>query len=242
MGPLTLTPKPLPVHLRSMLSPVPSIALGFDVETHDWEKSDEKKGSFGQHGFYTLTRPSDFEARIVQLGWAVWTEGDGTHVVEKTVQPDGWIVSGKAVKVHGITHDEALKSGIPIKDALAEFLLDVRRVCAQGGKLVSHHIEFDAGIIAREIERTGHDSVDWSQFVRRHGFCTMSPVVGRYLCDCVGRDPGPETAMPTLKLQDVVSWLAPDDHRLAKYHAAGWDARLHVRVYTELAKLSKEIV
>jgi DNA polymerase III epsilon subunit-like protein len=225
-----------------MFSPVPSIALGFDVETHDWEKSDKKKGSFGQHGFYTLTRPPDLEARIVQLGWAVWTESEGVHVVQKTIRPDGWIVSEKAVQCHGITQDEALKSGVPIKDALAEFLRDVRHVCGQGGKLVSHHIEFDAGIIAREIQRAGDDPAAWSQLVRRHGLCTMSPVVGRYLCDCVGRDPGPETAMPTLKLEDVVSWLAPEDHRLAKYHAAGWDARLHVRVYIELARLCKELV
>lgn len=141
-------PYPLPSDLLQKLFPAPSWVLGFDIETNDWvERTASIKGSIGEHGYYNLCRPCDLESRIVQLSWVIH-DGSGSRVVERIVQPRSWAVSVKAERYHGISQKQAEENGVPIEAALAEFLCDVRRVCSHGGRLVSHHIEFDVRISA----------------------------------------------------------------------------------------------
>ncbi len=48
-----------------------------------------------------------------------------------------------------------------MRDVLAEFMSASIRVRARGGRLVAHHCEFDAGMIARHIRDNGYD--EWGQ-------------------------------------------------------------------------------
>ena len=238
LPPGTFSGTPMPAALQVKLSPVSRLVLGVDVETNDWAERSAIKGSIGEHGFYNICRPCDLEARVVQLGWAIRDE-TGTIVMERIVKPDGWDISAKAALYHGISQEEAVQKGADLAEVLREFMLDVRDVCRRGGRLVAHHLEFDAGILFREMKRAGlDDATDWSRMVRAHGFCTMCPQIGRWLSHCFGRDAGQETTMNTLKLKDMATWLLPIEKRAAvRFHTAGADAHMHVEVYLAVLNL-----
>ena len=82
--------------------------------------------------------------RIVQLSWDFCD-------VEKDyiIKPDGWVIPEAASRVHGITTAKAKEVGIPIKQALTEFLTDFVR----SAKIIAHNAEFDISIIISEITR-----------------------------------------------------------------------------------------
>ena len=126
---------PMPTALQKKLSPVPCLVLALDVETNDWVEGSPLKGSTGEHGFYNLCRPCDLEARIVQLGWAIRDES-GIAIKEKIVKPDGWLISAKAARYHGISQEIAEEQGVVLEQVLSEFLHDVHDVCQRGGRLV----------------------------------------------------------------------------------------------------------
>ena len=48
--------------------------------------------------------------------------------------------------------------------------------CAQGGRIVAHHLEFDGGLIAQELARVRlHQyNLEWEKALRK-GVCTMAP-------------------------------------------------------------------
>ena len=131
--------------------------IGVEIETHDWSARHltDVRGSIGQLGHYNLCTPRDIEdPRIVQIGWAIRGSRDReTVVTERLVRPDGFRVSEKATAFHRITHACAADEGVPLPHALAELMRDDLEVSGRGGRLVCHHLEFDARIIARERSR-----------------------------------------------------------------------------------------
>ena len=66
---------------------------------------------------------------------------------------------------------------------------DAARVDEMGGRVVIHHLEFDAGIIDAELQRYGLQQwcEQWRKIARK-GFCTMDPDVMHWPQLCVGRD------------------------------------------------------
>ena len=160
--------------------------IGVDIETHDWTPlpSSTVKGSIGQFGHYNLCTPCDIdEPRIVQIGWAVRGWGDRkTVVTERLVRPVGFRVSEKATAFHGITHARAAERGVPLAHALADLMRAVLDVSSQGGRLVCHQLEFDAGIIAKEISRCKMEEASklWAE-IARAGICTMGPDIGIWI-------------------------------------------------------------
>jgi hypothetical protein len=177
---------------------------------------------------------------VVQLGWAI-CEGPAGEIAaleERTIAPDGWEVSQKAALYHGVTQEQAQARGSALAVVLAEFLAVARAVCSRGGRLVAHHLEFDACIIATEMRRAGMAAEavqEWDALVRSRGFCTMCPELGRWLCQRFGRDAGGSTVMNTLQLREVVRWLIPPAERSEpRFHTALFDARMHGVVFREL--------
>ena len=74
--------------------------------------------------------------RIVQLGWA-----SGPTAVSRIVKPDGFVVAAAAAAKHSITQDRAMQEGLPLKNALTDFINDALSCVTLGGCLVAHHIE-----------------------------------------------------------------------------------------------------
>ena len=129
------TPTPPPPEVARKLDKRCFIA-GVDVETHDWEGYKGVKGGFGQYGFYSICRPNDLNARIVQIGWAVGAAPDALAVNEHIVQPSDFQISTKAAHYHGISHHWAMQNGRPLREVLEEFMNDMISEYDQGRRIV----------------------------------------------------------------------------------------------------------
>ena len=118
--------------------------------------------------------------------------------------------------------------GKPLRDVLQELLVDMRICSEAGGRIAVHHLEFDCGIIAMELKRARLEQhcVEWANFAAK-GICTLSPAIGKWVCQCVGRDTGPENKMNTLRLSDLVDTLLPGHPLKRQMHTAGADAQMH---------------
>ncbi len=221
----------------------PALLIGVDIETHDWPE-EENRGRIGQFGWYTVKGEKllDF-ARIVQIGWAIGDARAAAPVSVKAsiVQPDGFQISAKATKFHGISHATACKNGRPVADVLRDFMADVLEACSSGGRIVLHNLEFDAGIILNELARCGLSEMhgEWKVIAQR-GFCTMDYEVGRWVRLCCGEEVGPPTAKHCLGLNDIVRRLLPkSDALMCERHDAGADAQLTRLVYIALLERAK---
>ncbi len=222
------------------------LVIGIDIETADWAER-KNKPSRGQFGFYNLCHPEDFDQRIVQIGWATsgLTENAPTQTKEHLVRPDGFAISAKATKKHGITNELALSEGMPLINVMEDFMHEMARVHELGGRIVVHHLEFDAGIIAKELENAGLDHWRslWST-IAKEGFCTMDPIIASWVYAHNGRDSCPEDCKAVMSLKDAANLLLPQtdaiQHLKTKLHTAGADAQLHRLLYIALRKLCDE--
>ena len=120
------------------------------------------------------------------MAWAIGNSDAQTAPIkykELTIKPQGFTITDKAVKFHGITN-ECAKEGVSLRDALVEFMDDMQHAAQQGCRVVIHHLEFDAGLIAKELVNAGlEDLVEAWIDIAKKGFCTMDPDVGKWLQD-----------------------------------------------------------
>ena len=215
------------------------LVAGVDVETHDWEAHTGIKAEYGQYGFYSIMHPDGLNARIVQLGWAVGTAPNALVVKERLVQPSDFQISEKATHYHGISHDWAIRNGRPLREVLEEFITDMINVYDEGGRIVVHHLEFDCGIIERELLRAGLGRVDVWRRIARSDMCTMDPCIGAWVRMCCGEDIWPGSSKNTMCLKDMVTLIAPTSVQLLELaHTAGADAQMHVAVYCACLELA----
>ena len=249
-----------PDQVLSYFQPPVRHVIGFDVETHDWEDDSNKKGEYGVFGFYTLTTPKELlHKRMAQIGWAIGEidiDLKFKSIKQRKIQPDGFRISEKAAKYHGITNACAANEGVPLASALTEFLTDVFEcVNTRQGRVISHHMHHDAMIIMHELERTKmSDMVTSWKSIARAGICTMDPCIGKWVyaitipTTCGLEDSrGPtarqqtnqkDSSKPTLSLDKMVEWLLPGQvDWKQRAHRADADAEMHCQVYYELAKL-----
>lgn len=119
---------------------------------------------------------------LVQLAWSVH-DSEGTVLSEKnyTIRPDGFSIPLASTRVHGITNEMALASGVPLTHVIERFLLDAD---VDGARLVAHNISFDAKVIGGEIAHLGVTS----KFDQRPQYCTMKSTVN--LCKIPRRGGG----------------------------------------------------
>ncbi|MCK8517434.1 3'-5' exonuclease [Methanoculleus sp. 7T] len=90
--------------------------------------------------------------RLVQIAWLV-CDGGGHTVRQECfiVRPDGFTIPPNAVRIHGITTDRAVCSGVPLQTALDAF----RQEAARSSTVVAHNMAFDGGVVAAECVRSG---------------------------------------------------------------------------------------
>ena len=176
-------------------------------------------------------------ARIVEIAWVIGpSDRSRPPDINKSrlVCPDGFQISSKATdKCHKITNEMALRDGVPLAVALCDFMRDVTDAFARGGKLVSHHIEFDAGIISHELRRCGFESLQtaWDK-VAGKGVCTMHPEIGEWVQRCANT----ERDNHVLSLDTLASMTLHADHVALKAprHRAGPDAMLTYLIYVAM--------
>ena len=226
-----------------------SFAMGVDIETADWapKRNPLRKGQFG---FYTMSGPEAFEQRIVQIGWCIKEVATDSSEErgEIIVQPHDFEISDKAANFHGVCEKRAWEEGVPLKPALESFMNVMQRAHEKGGRLIIHNLEFDAGIIDKELTRAGLER--WRPIwhdIARKGFCTMDPDVGKWIQVCRGRVyDETQDSRNIMGLAQTLNLLAPafptgndvKEFRASKIHTAGTDARMHALIYIVLRELS----
>ena len=154
----------------------------------------------------------------------------------RLVKPTDFVITERATNFHQITQEHASQKGHFLPDVLREFMDDVREAFRKGGRVVAHHIEFDYRIIYEELGRSGLSELqqEWKSIAGK-GCCTMDPIVGRWLRQCMGKDVGPETATHTVPLDEMFGGLHPENTTLLKKrHDAGADAEMAWLVYAAL--------
>ncbi len=158
--------------------------------------------------------------RLVQIAWLL-CDDDGQAVWREcfTVRPEGFTIPPDAVRIHGITTDRAILTGIPLRAALAVF----RQAVLWSGTVVAHNLAFDGGVVAAECTRCGMaDPLAGKPLI-----CTMEASVGV----CGLRRPG-GLKWPTLtELHRTLFGLA-----YSGAHDAGNDAAACARCYFELKR------
>ena len=118
----------------------------------------------------------------------------------------------------------------------------------RGARLVIHHLEFDAGIIDRELITAGplHHRERW-QSMAREGCCTMDPTIGKWIQLCCGRTfDVHENTMAVLSLERTINLLLPSlpacdtvqNFRANHLHTAASDAQLHCLIYQALRNMA----
>ena len=98
---------------------------------------------------------SDLEnwPRLVQLAWLL-TDDEGNEVksTEHIIRPDGFAIPIDASRVHGITTEIAIKSGVDLKPVLESIAKDL----AGASTLIAHNMQFDEKILGAEFLRSGY--------------------------------------------------------------------------------------
>ena len=114
-------------------------------------------------------------------------------------------------------------------------------MCCRGA-----YARFDGSIIAEELRRAGLDAeVDvWNRVSKKTSTCTMDPDIGKWICQCFGKDTVPEYCRVTLKLDELLNMLKQEeqlnDVMKGARHTAGHDADLHRAAYTALHRLCRK--
>ena len=129
------------------------------------------KGHIGRFGFFTMRDYESLEfARIIQIAWVIGECRNDSETVSKCflVKPDGFEIEQKATRFHGISNEMATAKGANLSDVLNEFVEDVMTAYDEGGTVVAHQIEFDAGVTYEELGRCGFTDLQtkWMTMVR----------------------------------------------------------------------------
>ena len=105
------------------------------------------------------------------------------------MRPEGFLISGRAIAKHGITNELAAAEGLPLHDVLKEFMRAAIRVYDMGGRVVIHHLEFDAGVIDEELRVAGLDLERLQlHMIANRGICTLDLDLWKWVQHYFGRE------------------------------------------------------
>jgi DNA polymerase III subunit alpha len=95
---------------------------------------------------------TDFEnwPRMVQLAWQCHDlEGNFLFAKNHVIIPDAYSIPKDVEEIHGISTEIAKEKGIPLKEALIEFVEDIKKAKF----IIGHNVEFDINIVGSELLR-----------------------------------------------------------------------------------------
>lgn len=98
------------------------------------------------------TPVTDFDAfpRVVQLAWQLHDDkGALIEVKNYIIKPQGFTIPFNAEKIHGISTERALRTGVELLFALDEFKSALQRA----NFIVGHNVEFDTKVLGAEYAR-----------------------------------------------------------------------------------------
>jgi DNA polymerase III epsilon subunit-like protein len=107
-------------------------------------------------------------ARLVSISWIVSQRHSPVKQAYYIIRPDGFEVSPESTAIHGISHAQAEKEGVPIHIVLEEMKLALQGCTS----LVAHNIAFDVHILQSEAYRYG-DMELYGMIQNMSHICTM---------------------------------------------------------------------
>jgi DNA polymerase III subunit epsilon len=160
--------------------------------------------------------------RIVQVAWSVCDAGGSTtERKEYIIKPEGYVVPEAASKIHGISHEKAVRDGVPLKPVLEELAADI----GKAGTVIAHNMQFDEKVIVAEFLRAGlSDSLSGKKKI-----CTMLSTVD--YCELPGRF----SSFKWPKLEELHTKLFGPGFQ--ETHNAADDVATCVKCFFELKKL-----
>ena len=219
----------------------PPLIIAIDIETHDWEDNEVKAPRRGQFAWTLQPESTMAYQRAIEIAWLVAPPDQPSLPEPKSrlVKPDGFEISLKATtRCHQITNAEAAAEGVPLASALKEFMKDVVDAFSRGGRIVSHHLQFDAEIISHELQRAGLQSLrDTWETIAAQGFCTMQPEVSKWAVDSYGAP----WKNQVITLGTLAKYILPKDHKVLSLnqHRAGPDSLITYVAYCMMLKAVK---
>lgn len=112
------------------------------------------------------------QPHITQLAAELCDEANGNTIatMDVLIKPDGWTIPEDLAELTGITTERALAEGIPIEDALKQFL----DMWSRASLRVAHNEKFDARMIRIEYFRQlDHDDPFHDKWKTAPAFCTQ---------------------------------------------------------------------
>jgi DNA polymerase-3 subunit epsilon len=121
--------------------------LVFDTETN---------GKIKNYSLKPSKDTLDNFPRVAQLAFGLYKEnGDLRIAYNFIIKPDGWEIPKEKFFIdHNLTTERCELIGIPIKDALNQFLVEIQN----SQYLIAHNISFDHPVLSSEMIRLGLSS------------------------------------------------------------------------------------
>ena len=118
-------------------------------------------------GLFDKRAPADaaHQPKPVRVAGILFDEDEEKGLVDLIVRPEGWQVPKEASDIHGISHEDAMRYGVPLKAALSA-IVNMQRVCR---KLIGFNTQFDIDTVrsglaglgtSAEFPRPGLEIVD----------------------------------------------------------------------------------
>lgn len=114
--------------------------LVFDVETTGLPKN-----------YGAPVEDLDNWPRAVQLAYAFYDDKKKAQSIwGAIIKPEGFVIPQEAARIHGINQARAVKTGIPLKEALKE----IKPFLKDSKILIAHNIRFDIMVLGAEFLRS----------------------------------------------------------------------------------------
>ncbi len=160
--------------------------------------------------------------RVVQLAWQCHDlEGNFLFAKNHVITPDGYTIPSDVVAVHGITTEIAHEKGVPLKEALDDFMADV----AKSKFIIGHNVTFDINIVGCELVRT---EMDEQALVRAPKLDTMT--LSKEFCNLKRNG---QLKNPTLTELHISLFQVPFEEA----HNAAADVEATTRCFLELIRV-----
>lgn len=178
------------------------------------------------------------QPHIVQLALVVRDAHDKKLPIagemNRLIKPDGWTIPPEVTTLHGITTEQAMDAGVPLNDALDEFLSLVQ----PGEQLVGFGLPFDVRMV-RIQEKRRHKGVDDNDLPIGLVFAGMKRQLDlcKFMTKYCNLPPtekmmaaGRKTAK-TPSLQEAFSHAYPGKALDGKFHDAMGDVKATLAIY-----------
>ena len=119
---------------------------------------------------------------IVSISWLVLESDTNEILTQKSyiVKPNGWTIPADSVAIHGITNEIAEERGVPLSDAIGDFMATPRDI------VVAHNLDFDENVFVNAMTWDlgiqcfyGFDSPKYCSMVLSADICRLPSKFGR---------------------------------------------------------------